>query len=171
MPQTLYDKLWQRHCIGAVDGEYLLYIDRHLIHEVTSPQAFAGLDAAGRKVRCPEKTIATMDHSISTRSLALDACGSANQIQLQTLVDNCRRHNILLYPVGDPQQGIVHVMGPELGLVLPGLTVVCTDSHTCTSAWPFGSRQWAQRQAISIGSPVLGSNSSTAFPSGVSTFS
>lgn len=132
MPQTLYDKLWQRHCIGAVDGEYLLYIDRHLIHEVTSPQAFASLDAAGRKVRCPEKTIATMDHSISTRSLALDACGSANQIQLQTLVDNCRRHNILLYPVGDPQQGIVHVMAPEQGLILPGMTVVCGDSHTST---------------------------------------
>jgi 3-isopropylmalate/(R)-2-methylmalate dehydratase large subunit len=132
MSKTLYDKLWERHFVGAVDGEGLLYIDRHLIHEVTSPQAFAGLEANNRVVRRPDQTIATMDHSVSTRSLSLDACGPANALQLRTLVDNCKRHGIILYPVGDTRQGIVHVMGPEQGMIWPGMTVVCGDSHTAT---------------------------------------
>ncbi|MEP1551312.1 aconitase family protein, partial [Paraglaciecola sp.] len=122
MATTLYDKIWQDHAIdkntsSAVGSEGLMYIDRHLIHEVTSPQAFAGLDDKNRKVRCPQRTFATMDHSISTRSLAIDACGPTNQLQLQTLANNCEKHGISLFPVGHQKQGIVHVMGPELGLI------------------------------------------------------
>ncbi|NCP65605.1 MAG: 3-isopropylmalate dehydratase large subunit [Paraglaciecola sp.] len=137
MARTLFDKIWQDHIIDAqhqagTGEEALIYIDRHLIHEVTTPQAFAGLDAKGRKVRCPQRTFATMDHSISTRSLAIDACGPSNKLQLQTLADNCAKHGIALFPVGHQKQGIVHVIGPELGLILPGMTVVCGDSHTAT---------------------------------------
>tara|TARA_B100000809_G_C15140466_1_gene532995 strand:+ start:12511 stop:13941 length:1431 start_codon:yes stop_codon:yes gene_type:complete len=144
MSKTLYDKLWDSHLIKLSEqpeqpeqqvsksSQHLLYIDRHLIHEVTSPQAFDGLNQNNRKVHCPDKTIATMDHSISTRSLALDACGPLNQLQLTTLVNNCEEHGIVLYPVGSKEQGIVHVMAPEMGLVLPGMTVVCGDSHTAT---------------------------------------
>jgi 3-isopropylmalate/(R)-2-methylmalate dehydratase large subunit len=132
MAQTLYEKIWHRHVVDQVGNDTLLYIDRHLIHEVTSPQAFSGLTEKGRKVRRPDKTFATMDHSISTRSLAIDACGPANQLQLQTLANNCEEHGIQLFPVGHQKQGIVHVIGPELGLILPGMTVVCGDSHTAT---------------------------------------
>ncbi|WP_026377069.1 3-isopropylmalate dehydratase large subunit [Aestuariibacter salexigens] len=132
MAKTLYEKVWQAHVIDQIGEDSLIYIDRHLIHEVTSPQAFAGLDEKNRKVRRPDRTIATMDHSISTRSLALDACGPANQLQLNTLAQNCQKHGIELYPVGHQKQGIVHVMGPELGLIQPGMTVVCGDSHTAT---------------------------------------
>ncbi len=132
MAQTLYDKIWDAHVVSQVGEDTLLYIDRHLIHEVTTPQAFAGLNEKKRKVRCPEKTVATMDHSISTRSLALDACGPDNQLQLQTLRQNCIDHGITLYPVGHQKQGIIHVMAPELGAILPGHTVVCGDSHTAT---------------------------------------
>ena len=137
MATTLYDKIWRAHIVDAnkiseTGEEKLIYIDTHLIHEVTTPQAFAGLEEKGRKVRCPERTFATMDHSISTRSLALDACGPTNKLQLQTLADNCEKHGIELFPVGHQKQGIVHVMGPELGLIQPGMTVVCGDSHTAT---------------------------------------
>lgn len=132
MANTLYDKVWQAHIISQMGDDSLIYIDRHLIHEVTSPQAFAGLNEKGRKVRRPDRTFATMDHSISTRSLALDACGPQNKLQLQTLAENCEEHGVKLFPVGHQKQGIVHVMGPELGLILPGFTVVCGDSHTAT---------------------------------------
>lgn len=132
MAKTLYDKLWDAHFITELEGDGLLYIDRHLIHEVTSPQAFAGLKHQQRKVRQPGLTVATMDHSISTRSLDLQACGPQNALQLQTLLQNCQAHNIMLFPVGDSRQGIVHVMGPEQGLIWPGMTVVCGDSHTAT---------------------------------------
>ncbi|MBE1287489.1 MAG: 3-isopropylmalate dehydratase large subunit [Alteromonadaceae bacterium] len=132
MAKTLYDKIWDAHVVPNTGDDVLLYIDRHLIHEVTSPQAFAGLDEMNRKVRCPEKVLATMDHSISTRSIALDACGPENQLQLQTLAQNCEKHGIELYPVGHQKQGIIHVMAPEVGAILPGTTVVCGDSHTAT---------------------------------------
>ena len=132
MASTLFDKIWQAHLVEDLGDNGLLYIDRHLIHEVTSPQAFDGLEQKGRKVRRPELTFATMDHSISTRSLAIDACGPANKLQLQTLADNCEKHGIELFPVGHQKQGIVHVIGPELGLIQPGMTVVCGDSHTAT---------------------------------------
>jgi 3-isopropylmalate/(R)-2-methylmalate dehydratase large subunit len=132
MAQTLFDKIWQAHIVEQLGEDTLIYIDRHLIHEVTTPQAFAGLNDKNRKVRRPDKTFATMDHSISTRSLALDACGPANQLQLKTLAENCEEHQIPLFPVGHQKQGIVHVIGPELGLIQPGMTVVCGDSHTAT---------------------------------------
>ncbi len=132
MATSLYDKLWQAHLVDELGQDSVIYIDRHLIHEVTSPQAFAGLEEKNRKVRAPQKTFATMDHSISTRSLALDACGPTNQLQLQTLAKNCEKHDIELFPVGHQKQGIVHVIGPELGIILPGMTVVCGDSHTAT---------------------------------------
>lgn len=132
MGKTLYDKLWEQHFITDIDGDGLLYIDRHLIHEVTSPQAFDGLALHKRRVKRPDLTIATMDHSVSTRSTSLDACGPKNALQLKTLIKNCQEHGILLYPVGNKNQGIVHVMAPELGLILPGMTVVCGDSHTAT---------------------------------------
>lgn len=132
MAKTLYDKIWDAHVVPKTGDDVLLYIDRHLIHEVTSPQAFAGLDVMNRTVRCPEKVLATMDHSISTRSIALDACGPENQLQLQTLAQNCEKHGIELYPVGHQKQGIIHVMAPEVGAILPGTTVVCGDSHTAT---------------------------------------
>ncbi len=132
MGRTLFAKIWDSHVVHQQQNEVLLYIDRHLIHEVTSPQAFAGLAAKDRKVRRPDLTFGTMDHSISTRSLAIDACGPENQRQLQTLAQNCTEHDITLYPVGHQKQGIVHVMGPELGLIQPGMTVVCGDSHTAT---------------------------------------
>ncbi|WP_412972460.1 3-isopropylmalate dehydratase large subunit [Glaciecola sp. MF2-115] len=132
MAQTLYDKVWNAHIVEQLGEDTLLYIDRHLIHEVTSPQAFAGLNEKNRKVRRPDLTFGTMDHSISTRSLALDACGPLNKLQLQTLAVNCEQHDIQLYPVGHKNQGIVHVIGPQLGLIHPGMTVVCGDSHTAT---------------------------------------
>ncbi len=132
MAKTLYDKVWEAHVVDQLGEDSLLYIDRHLIHEVTSPQAFAGLNEKGRKVRRPDRTFGTMDHSISTRSLAIDACGPQNALQLKTLATNCEEHGVKLFPVGHQKQGIVHVMGPELGLILPGMTVVCGDSHTAT---------------------------------------
>jgi 3-isopropylmalate/(R)-2-methylmalate dehydratase large subunit len=131
-PLTLYEKLLNEHVIGETDGDLVLYIDRHLIHEVTSPQAFSGLALKSRAVFSPQKTIATMDHGVSTRSLALDAAGDESYLQLQTLLKNCEDNGIRLYPVGHDKQGIVHVMAPELGLILPGMTVVCGDSHTST---------------------------------------
>ncbi|GAB3029681.1 3-isopropylmalate dehydratase large subunit [Bowmanella dokdonensis] len=132
MGKTLYEKIWDMHLVAQAGTDNLIYIDRHLIHEVTSPQAFSGLEEKGRTLRCPKRTFATMDHSISTRSLALDACGPANQLQLRTLQDNCQKYGVELFPVGHQKQGIVHVIGPELGLILPGMTVVCGDSHTAT---------------------------------------
>lgn len=132
MPTTLYEKILNAHIVEDLGEDLLLYIDRHLIHEVTTPQAFSGLNEKGRKVRRPDLTFGTMDHSISTKSLALDACGPLNELQLNTLAVNCAQHGIELYPVGHKNQGIVHVIGPQLGLIHPGMTVVCGDSHTAT---------------------------------------
>lgn len=133
MAQTLYDKIWQAHTVAAINEESdLLYIDRHLVHEVTSPQAFAGLREAGRKVRCPEKTFATMDHNVSTKSRSLDAASEVSKNQLVALKQNCEEFDIVLYDLNSINQGIVHVMGPEQGITLPGTTIVCGDSHTST---------------------------------------
>lgn len=130
---TLYEKIWRQHLVSDKSGETpLLYVDQHLIHEVTSPQAFASLRFCGREVRCPERTIATMDHNISTRSLGYDAVGPASEKQLRTLEKNCTEFGIELFGMGHKNQGIVHVIGPELGLTLPGAIVVCGDSHTAT---------------------------------------
>ena len=131
--QTLYEKLWQQHLVEEKTGETpLLYVDRHLIHEVTSPQAFANLKFHNRKLRHPERTIATMDHNISTRSIEIDAAGEGAANQLRTLEKNCKEFGITLFGMGHKNQGIVHVMGPELGLTLPGTIIVCGDSHTAT---------------------------------------
>jgi 3-isopropylmalate/(R)-2-methylmalate dehydratase large subunit len=130
---TLYEKLWQQHIVEEKDGETpLLYVDRHLIHEVTSPQAFANLKFHNRPVRHPERTIATMDHNISTRSIKIDAAGEGAANQLRTLEKNCKEFGIELFGMGHKNQGIVHVIGPELGLTLPGTIIVCGDSHTAT---------------------------------------
>lgn len=130
---TLYEKLWQQHLVEEKQGETpLLYVDRHLIHEVTSPQAFANLKFHNRPIRHPERTIATMDHNISTRSIKIDAAGEGAANQLRTLEKNCKEFGIELFGMGHKNQGIVHVMGPELGLTLPGTTIVCGDSHTAT---------------------------------------
>lgn len=132
MAKTLYQKIVDAHLVDSIGEDLLLYIDRHLIHEVTTPQAFSGLADKNRKVRRPDLTFGTMDHSISTRSLAIDACGPQNALQLNTLAANCAQYGIELYPVGHKNQGIVHVIGPQLGLIQPGMTVVCGDSHTAT---------------------------------------
>ncbi|MBU2893021.1 3-isopropylmalate dehydratase large subunit [Colwellia sp. D2M02] len=132
-PKTMYEKLWQTHLVEEKAGETpLLYVDRHLIHEVTSPQAFANLRFHNRQVRHPERTIATMDHNISTRSIKIDAAGEGAANQLRALEKNCKEFGIQLFGMGHKNQGIAHVMGPELGLTLPGTIIVCGDSHTAT---------------------------------------
>jgi len=131
--QTLYDKIWQAHTVASINEQTdLLYIDRHLVHEVTSPQAFAGLREKTRTVRCPEKTFATMDHNVSTKSRSLDAASEVSKNQLMALDKNCKEFGIVLYDLNSINQGIVHVMGPEQGITLPGTTIVCGDSHTST---------------------------------------
>jgi 3-isopropylmalate/(R)-2-methylmalate dehydratase large subunit len=132
-PRTLYDKIWDAHLVHeAPDGTCLLYIDRHLVHEVTSPQAFEGLRMAGRKVRAPEKTLAVVDHNVPTtdRSKGIDDPESA--LQIATLAENAREFGVEYYHERDRRQGIVHVVGPEQGFTLPGTTIVCGDSHTST---------------------------------------
>ena len=132
-PRTLYDKIWDDHLVEVQpDGTCLLYIDRHLVHEVTSPQAFEGLRVAGRKVRAPKKTLAVVDHNVPTsdRSKGIDDAESA--LQVATLADNARDFGIEYYSEIDVRQGVVHVVGPEQGFTLPGTTIVCGDSHTST---------------------------------------
>ncbi|MEM7506682.1 MAG: 3-isopropylmalate dehydratase large subunit [Pseudomonadota bacterium] len=133
-PKTLYDKIWDAHVANeAEDGTCLLYIDRHLVHEVTSPQAFEGLRMTGRKVRHPEKTLATPDHNVPTsldREKGID--DEQSRIQVEALRKNAADFGVEIYDVGDVRQGIVHIIGPEQGLTQPGMTIVCGDSHTAT---------------------------------------
>jgi 3-isopropylmalate/(R)-2-methylmalate dehydratase large subunit len=132
-PRSLYDKIWDDHLVDAQpDGTCLIYIDRHLVHEVTSPQAFEGLRLAGRRVRAPEKTLAVVDHNVPTtdRRHGIDDPESATQVN--TLADNARLFGVEYYDALDPRQGIVHIIGPEQGFTLPGTTIVCGDSHTAT---------------------------------------
>ena len=131
--KTLSQKVWDRHVVRSADGEPdLLFIDLHLVHEVTSPQAFDGLRMAGRTVRHPELTVATEDHNVPTVDIDQPIADPVSRTQIQTLRSNCDEFGVRLYPMGDPGQGIVHVIGPEKGLTLPGMTVVCGDSHTST---------------------------------------
>ncbi|WP_282110887.1 3-isopropylmalate dehydratase large subunit [Shewanella algicola] len=131
--KTLYEKVWDAHIVASPEGEApIVYVDRHLVHEVTSPQAFSGLKVAGRQLRAPQKTFATMDHNTSTRSASLDALSSMARTQVETLAQNCKDFGVRLYDIHHPNQGIVHVMGPELGITLPGTVIVCGDSHTAT---------------------------------------
>ncbi len=133
MGKTLYQKLYDAHIALEVPGELpILYIDRHLMHEVTSPQAFDGLRQNGRKVRRPDRTWATMDHNVSTKSASVEACSQVGRIQMETLERNCREFGVPLFGLGSPHQGVIHVMGPEIGATIPGATMVCGDSHTAT---------------------------------------
>jgi 3-isopropylmalate/(R)-2-methylmalate dehydratase large subunit len=131
--RTLYEKIWESHVVHQEPGQpALIYIDRHLVHEGTSPQAFAGLKAAGRKVRRPELTFATMDHSVSTKNRDLPVADADATAQFEALAQNCKEFGINLFDMHSQNQGIVHVIGPELGITQPGCTIVCGDSHTST---------------------------------------
>src|SRR5215510_12626949 len=133
MPQTLSEKVWERHVVRRAEGEPdLLYIDLHLVHEVTSPQAFDGLRLNGRTVRRPDLTVATMDHNVPTLNIDQPIADPISKKQVEVLARNCEEFGIRLYPMGHAGTGIVHVIGPEQGLTLPGMTVVCGDSHTST---------------------------------------
>ncbi|MGD9601113.1 MAG: 3-isopropylmalate dehydratase large subunit [Gammaproteobacteria bacterium] len=141
-PQTLYDKLWESHCVETYDdGSALIYIDRHIAHEVTTPQAFEGLALAGRALWRRAATVAVSDHNVPTRDV-FNVADPVARLQLETLKRNCRAHHITHFDIGDVRQGIVHVTGPEQGWSLPGMTIVCGDSHTATNgalgAWAFG---------------------------------
>ena len=138
-PQTLFEKVWQRHEVANPPGApTLLYIDLHLVHEVTSPQAFEGLRLSGRRVRRPEATFATMDHNVPTEGRGLPIADAVSAKQIAALERNCAEFGVTLYGLGSPDQGIVHVIGPEQGLTQPGKTIVCGDSHTSTHG-AFGS--------------------------------
>jgi len=139
MSTTLFEKIWDSHIVlEKENGPSLLYIDRHLIHEVTSPQAFEGLRLNNRKVRRPDLTIATEDHNVPTSDRSLPIIDQTSSIQIQTLEKNCKDFGIQLFGMDNPNQGIVHVIGPQLGITLPGSTIVCGDSHTSTQG-AFGS--------------------------------
>jgi 3-isopropylmalate/(R)-2-methylmalate dehydratase large subunit len=134
--RTLADKIWDDHVVASAGGEDLLYVDMHLVHEVTSPQAFTGLRAAGRAVRRPDLTVATMDHNVPTDPGTvrgrLPVADELSRAQMEALRESCEEFGIRLFPMGSPSQGIVHVIGPELGLTQPGMVIACGDSHTAT---------------------------------------
>ena len=133
MGKTLFEKIWEAHAVKELpDGTTLIYIDRHLVHEVTSPQAFEGLRLAGRKIRRPDLSFATMDHNVPTTSDRLNIEDPISRAQVEAMSRNCEEFGVTMFGLGHRYQGIVHIIGPELGLTLPGLTVVCGDSHTST---------------------------------------
>nr|HMQ60948.1 aconitase family protein [Flavilitoribacter sp.] len=133
MGKTLFDKIWDAHVVSPVPGGMeVLYIDRHFIHEVTSPQAFDGLAERGLPVFRPAQTVATADHNVPTRDQHLPIREELSRFQVEKLTENCRKFGLELYGLGHPYQGIVHVIGPELGVTQPGMTIVCGDSHTST---------------------------------------
>jgi len=132
-PRTLFEKIWQDHIVHqGDDGTCLIYIDRHLVHEVTSPQAFEGLRMTGRKVRKPKNTLAVMDHNVPTTDRSQGITEPDSRIQIETLRKNCEEFGVQLFDIFDKRQGIVHIIGPEQGFTLPGMTIVCGDSHTST---------------------------------------
>src|SRR6187455_3574529 len=133
MGKTLFDKIWEKHIVKKIDdGPSVLYIDKHFIHEVTSPQAFNGLNKRGIKVFRPQQTVATADHNVPTLNQHLPIKEELSRKQVDALIKNCAEHGVELYGLGHPFQGIVHVIGPELGITQPGMTIVCGDSHTST---------------------------------------
>ncbi|MEP6467674.1 MAG: 3-isopropylmalate dehydratase large subunit [Parafilimonas sp.] len=133
MAKTLFEKIWDTHVIKQIEGgPFVLYVDKHLIHEVTSPQAFAGLEKRCLKVFRPQQVVATVDHNVPTIDQHLPIREELSRIQVQTLKENCEKFGIELYGLGHPYQGIVHIIGPELGVTQPGMTIVCGDSHTST---------------------------------------
>ncbi len=132
-PKTLFDKIWDSHLVDVQDdGTCLIYIDRHLVHEVTSPQAFEGLRLKDRKVRRPDATLAVADHNVPTTDRSGGIADEESRIQVETLTKNCEEFGIELFDMDDIRQGIVHIIGPEQGFTLPGTTIVCGDSHTAT---------------------------------------
>ncbi len=132
-PRTLFDKIWESHLVDVQeDGTCLLYIDRHLVHEVTSPQAFEGLRMTGRSVRRPKATLAVADHNVPTTDRSHGIADTESRIQVDTLEENCREFGVAYFSMADRRQGIVHIIGPEQGFTLPGMTIVCGDSHTAT---------------------------------------
>jgi len=139
MSKTLFEKIWNKHLVKSIpDGPDVIYIDKHLIHEVTSPQAFTGIEKRGLQLFRPEKIVATADHNVPTIDQHLPIKDELGRLQVQKLVDNCKKHKVELYGLGHAYQGIVHVIGPELGITQPGMTIVCGDSHTSTHG-AFGS--------------------------------
>jgi 3-isopropylmalate/(R)-2-methylmalate dehydratase large subunit len=133
MAKTLFDKIWDKHVVQKIeDGPSVLYIDKHFIHEVTSPQAFNGIEKRGLAVFRPQQVVATADHNVPTQNQHLPIKDELSRLQVQQLIENCKKHHIELYGLGHPFQGIVHVIGPELGVTQPGMTIVCGDSHTST---------------------------------------
>ena len=139
MSKTLFEKIWEKHLVKSIPGgPDVIYIDKHFIHEVTSPQAFSGIEKRGLRLFRPLKTIATADHNVPTINQHLPIAEELSRKQVQKLVDNCKQHDVELYGLGHPFQGIVHVIGPELGITQPGMTIVCGDSHTSTHG-AFGS--------------------------------
>ena len=139
MGKTLFEKIWDKHIIKSIpDGPEVIYIDKHFIHEVTSPQAFSGLEKRGLGVFRPQQIVATADHNVPTINQHLPIRDRLSRLQVDQLIDNCKKFGIELYGLGHPYQGIVHVIGPELGITQPGMTMVCGDSHTSTHG-AFGS--------------------------------
>ena len=139
MGNTIFDKIWDKHVVKTIeDGPSVLYIDKHFIHEVTSPQAFSGIEKRGAKLFRPKQIVATADHNVPTLHQELPIADALSRFQVDTLIDNCKKHGIELYGLGHKHQGIVHVIGPELGITQPGMTIVCGDSHTSTHG-AFGS--------------------------------
>ena len=139
MGKTLFEKIWEKHVVKSIqDGPSVIYIDKHFIHEVTSPQAFAGLEKRGLKVFRPQQVVATADHNVPTINQHLPIKDQLSRFQVEQLIENCKNHGVELYGLGHPYQGIVHVIGPELGITQPGMTIVCGDSHTSTHG-AFGS--------------------------------
>ena len=139
MPKTLFEKIWEDHVVHEEAGRpSLIWIDRHLIHEVTSPQAFESLRKATRHVRRPDLTFATVDHNVPTTDRSIPVQDPISKRQIEALSNNCVDFGITLFNIDSPQQGIIHVIGPELGITLPGMTIVCGDSHTSTHG-AFGS--------------------------------
>ncbi|HVF81506.1 MAG TPA: 3-isopropylmalate dehydratase large subunit [Flavisolibacter sp.] len=137
--KTLFQKIWDRHIVKSIPGgPDVVYIDKHFIHEVTSPQAFAGIEKRGVKLSRPDKTVATADHNVPTLNQHLPIKDQLSRLQVEQLITNCEKHGVDLYGLGHPYQGIVHVIGPELGITQPGMTIVCGDSHTSTHG-AFGS--------------------------------
>src|SRR5258708_29484196 len=133
MAKTLFEKIWDQHVVRTIGGgPSVLYIDKHFIHEVTSPQAFNGLQKRGLEVFRPARIVATADHNVPTLNQHLPIKDELSRIQVQQLIENCQKYHVELYGLGHPYQGIVHVIGPELGITQPGMTIVCGDSHTST---------------------------------------
>ena len=139
MGKTIFDKIWDKHVVKIIeDGPSVLYIDKHLIHEVTSPQAFSGIEKRGAQLFRPKQIVATADHNVPTMNQHLPIADQLSKFQVDTLIENCKKHGVELYGLGHEHQGIVHVIGPELGITQPGMTIVCGDSHTSTHG-AFGS--------------------------------